>query len=145
MKVIFINLCFLLAMVSCGSQSKSSSDIPYTIAKNYFVKNTVENKVHELSIFSQDEFDRFFGMARIMGEKGKPTPIDFSTQYVIAVINTVSNNAMGIDCKAFKSNADSVIFQYKIASGETQGFESRHALILIVDKEFKKDIKFVKD
>src|SRR5699024_5171205 len=60
------------------------TDIPYKIAENYFLKNTVE-EVDQTKIETSDQFEEYFGMATTMGEKGTPTPIDFSREYVIPI------------------------------------------------------------
>ena len=64
-------------LAACGQKK----DIPFEQAHNYFVRNDVTEPV-PAKIGSQDQFERYFGMAAFMGKKGQPTPIDFNTQYI---------------------------------------------------------------
>src|SRR5690606_37581358 len=74
------------------TEESTATDIAYKIAKNYFIKNDVEGVVPE-KITSQEEFEKYFGMAATMGEDGTPTPIDFGNEYVIvADLNTTTRN-----------------------------------------------------
>lgn len=145
MRILFMSLCISILSLSCGSQSKTSSVVPYEEAKNYFVKNTVEDKLLELKITTQEEFDDFFGMARTMGEEGKPTAIDFSTQYVIVVINPVSQDVSGLKCSRLYMKNDKLVLNYEIIKTDKQSFESRHSLMLVLNKEFDKIVEFVND
>lgn len=145
MKVFFISICISMVLVSCGSQPKSSSTIPYIVAKNYFVKNTIEDKLIELSITNQKDFDNLFGVAHTMGPNGKPTPIDFNSQYVIAVINPISDDVSKLECKALDMKLEKLILHYSIEKTDKQSFQSRHALILVVDRTYQKDIEFIKE
>ena len=77
-----ILIILLAAMLAACGQKK---DVPFEVAHNYFVRNDVTEPI-PAKIASQDEFERYFGMAAFMGKKGQPTPIDFETQFVIAVV-----------------------------------------------------------
>ncbi|WP_101689913.1 hypothetical protein [Dysgonomonas massiliensis] len=143
MKSLIVSLCISLALISCGSQSKTISAVSYVVAKNYFVKNTVENKLFEVKITSQDEFDSFFGIARTMGEGGKPTAINFDSEFVIAVINPISDDVSGVECKDLIMSGEKLVLDYSLAKTDKQSFESRHALILIVDKKLEAEVEFV--
>jgi hypothetical protein len=70
--------------------------IAYQNIKNYFVKNTVK-KEQKRKIENQKEFDALFGAAAIMGAEGKPSPIDFKRQNVIAIIGKTSNYKTSIE------------------------------------------------
>src|SRR5690606_11717534 len=96
----------LLILASCNNQSKqnqttnvdstetaqlqtpANNAIPYVLAQNYFVKNTIgEDRNGIYKIETQAAFDELFSPAASMGKDGKPTPIDFEKQYVIAIIS----------------------------------------------------------
>ena len=71
MKSLIVSLWISLALISCGSQSKTIPAVSYVVAKNYFVKNIVENKLFEVTITSQDEFDmpvKFIGVGEGMDD-----------------------------------------------------------------------------
>lgn len=145
MKAFLISICIFLTLISCGSQPKSSSTVPYTVAKNYFVKNTIEDKLIESSITNREDFDSLFGIARTMGSNGKPTPIDFNTQFVIVVINPISNDVSELECKALEIKSQKLILHYSIKKTNKQSFQSHHALILVVDKNYQKNVEFIKE
>lgn len=145
MRTFLISICISMILASCGSQPKHSLAVPYTVAKNYFVKNTIENKLIELSITNQENFNNLFGIARTMGSNGKPTPIDFNTQYVIAVINPISDDVSALECKALEMKSEKLILDYSVEKTNKQSFQSRHTLILIVDKIYQKEVVFKKE
>jgi len=122
----------------------SETDVPFTIAERYFVNNTVENIDISLKITSKEDFDKYFGMAATMGNNGIPTPIDFSTQYVIAVIDKKSDNLVTILPESLISDNGTITFRYKTEEKEKQTFTSRALLILIVNKDYNGNIEFKK-
>ncbi len=145
MKSLIVSLWISLALISCGSQSKTIPAVSYVVAKNYFVKNTVENKLFEVTITSQDEFDSFFGIARTMGEGSKPTAINFDSEFVIAVINLISDDVSGLECKTLSMKEGKLVLDYNLVKTDKQSFQSRHALILVVDKKSEAEVEFVND
>jgi hypothetical protein len=77
--LLFIVAIFGILATSCKSNSKISeknTDIGYVIAKNYYVKNSVET-IDNPKIESKERFNEIFGMATLQGEDGKPTEINF--------------------------------------------------------------------
>lgn len=110
--------------------------IPYTVAKNYFVKNSVTDTV-ACKITTRNEFDRLFGMATIMGENGKPTPVDFDKEYVIAVIRPVTDSSTTlIPVSLEKTKEDAILFSYKTETGKKQTYSVHPCLIIVVDKRY---------
>ena len=62
-----------------------ATDIPFIVTKNYFTKNTVKRGgLENPKIETKENFDGIFGAATTMN--GKPSEINFSKQYVIAVV-----------------------------------------------------------
>ena len=60
--------CMTLIATIVAGCGNSKNAVAYSVAQNYFVNNTFENKeVETLKIDSQEEFDRIFGMATTMG------------------------------------------------------------------------------
>lgn len=162
-KSIFIAVSFFLMITSCGNKSNQAlfadhqintamdndneqGKIPYIVAQRYFVKNTVDKGFKTLKITSKDEFDRYFGMAAVMDKDGKPTSIDFSQQYVIAIINNESNKDKNITLTSLTQDSNKIKLQYKIiVDDEVQAFTKRLALILVIDKKYDKEIEFDKN
>lgn len=116
--------------------------IPYILAKNYFVKNTVgeeKNGVHKLE--SQADFDSLFSAAATMGKDGMPTAIDFDKQYVIAIITASSDLTPTIDNIILEKQGKEIAVTYKEVLGEKQSYQIRPVAILIVDKQFQGPLK----
>lgn len=159
MKTTILILIFtvLLGTISCdqNKSSKSTSnvqdekvasntktDVPYEIADRYFIKNTVEEQKQTLRITSQSDFDKYFGSATVMGSDGKPTPIDFSKQYVIAIIGEQSDYKVSILPLSLESENNTITLQYKVETGDKQTYTSRALLILVIDNKYSGSIEF---
>jgi hypothetical protein len=110
--------------------------IPFAQAQNYFVKNTVD-AIANPKIETEEVFNSYFGMATAMGKNGKPTPIDFAKEYVIAVVLPKTYVATTIEPVSFKKgNYNTVDFEYKVRLGNKQSYTSRPFLLLLVDKKY---------
>lgn len=125
--------------------SEKIPDIPFTEAERYFVKNTYNNsKTEELKITSQEEFDRIFGMAAVMGEDGTPTSIDFAKVYVLAVIGTVTDTATTISASSLKQVGDHLVLDYTVKEEGKQSFTVHPVLLVLVDKQYQGEVRFNK-
>ena len=125
--------------------ANAEQDIPYTIANRYFVSNTYKDgDLKNPKITTQTQFDALFGMATIMGPNGKPTPIDFSRQYVLGVIGELTDRNTGISLISLKQNANTILLNYKITEGEKSMATIRPMLLIIVDNKYEGDVKLVK-
>jgi hypothetical protein len=120
----------------------TEADVPFTEAKNYFVRNDyIESELHSVKITNQADFDSIFGAARTMGEDGKPTPIDFSKQYVIACIAKTSDKITALAVNSLKKTDNTILLTYNQTEGEKQSFTSRRLILLIVGNEHEGEIK----
>ncbi len=133
------NVAFLLfssLILSCtSSKPTGTSEVPYTIAQNYFVKNDVKEN-NAFKITSQAELDASYGIGRTMSDNSKPTVIDFSKSFAIAVLAPVSDEISGIRIEYLQKGKDSLFLQYKIEKGQKQSFSTRQTKLLIVDKQY---------
>ena len=92
MKIVLCMTLIAAIVAGCGN---SKNAVAYSVAQNYFVNNTFENKeVETLKIDTQEEFDRIFGMATTMGSK--PTAINFRTQSVLAIIAPAKKKPLSV-------------------------------------------------
>ncbi len=108
--------------------------IPYAIAKNYFVKNTF-TKLDNPKIETAEKFNEVFGMATTMGKDGKPTEIDFTKQYAIAVILPETDSLTTINPLSLSKNEQNdIVLTYQSKIGEKQSYKMRPSFIIIVDK-----------
>lgn len=114
--------------------------VSYTVANRYFVKNDA-GTLPSAKIESQAVFDRYFGMATVMGKDGLPTPIDFSRQFVIAVTLPETDLATTLTAKGLerRSNGD-LVFSYRIKRGERRSYTTKPLLMVIVDKRFNGNV-----
>jgi hypothetical protein len=127
-------------------ESKVENDIPFNEAKNYFVKNTYKDSVLHTNILkSQVDFDNIFGMATTMGNDGKPTVIDFTNQYAIAVICPNSDKSPVLNILNVKSADNSITLHYKFTEGEKQSFSIRPFKIILLDNKYQGEVKLQKD
>jgi len=124
MKNVFILISILL-LVGCNSSVKSgdstiNEEVPYKEAKNYFVKNNIDARIDMPKFETQQEFDKVFGMATTMGENGKPTPIDFSKEFVVAQIENPSTQSTELKPVSIRKNSNIIEIKYKRIAGENQ-------------------------
>lgn len=155
-KIVILSLAFagLFSSVNVTAQSKSkaktkatavSINVPYTVANNYFVKNTFkQGMLKNAKIESQQAFDQFFGAAPVMGDAGKPTVIDFRKQYAIAVIPAATSNASTLNATSLKQSGKNITLTYSYKEGAKQSYTSQPFLLLVVDKKYDGAVKAVK-
>ena len=91
-KIVMYKLCFLVIsfslFLSCKINNNQNdkniittdlikvSEIPFTIAKRYFIKNDVVISP-ETVLTTKDKFYELFGMAAVMCDNGMPTSFNF--------------------------------------------------------------------
>jgi len=143
--VLVLGVSLGLALVSCKSErADASKDIPFAVAQRYFVKNTFGDKEAFPVIRSQAEFDELFGMATVMGMDGKPTPIDFSKEYVVAVIKKITDKSAALEPVSLMQKDGVITFTYSYAEGEPQTFSIQPALILVVNSRYQGDVRIAR-
>lgn len=93
---LFAAFCLAVALTSCGAGRKavagqettasvtSATKVPCRVAQNYFLRNDA-GLTGSSVVETQQQFDRLFGAAAMMGKDGKPTKIDFSRERVLVV------------------------------------------------------------
>jgi len=115
--------------------------IPYTVAHNYFVKNTVE-AIENPKIETEAAFNSYFGAAATMGNNGKPTVVDFTKEFAITIILPTTDRTTTIEPVALKKAADhSLVFEYKVVVGDKQSYTSRPFLLVLVDKKMDGELR----
>lgn len=130
----------VVLLVGCKkSNVPEGEDVPYIVAQNYFVNGNVE-KLDQPIIDNDAEFARTFGMATTMGEDGKPTPIDWEKQFVIAVVLDEASEYVTIEPKKLINTKDGLHFRYSVKTGDEISYSMRPCLIVIVDKKYQSRI-----
>lgn len=140
----------LMACTSTNTSTKSAetvtaidSTIPYKIADGYFVSNEVKQPIAK-AITTEAEFNTLFGMATVMGENGKPTPIDFTKEYVIALTLPETDRATELTPISLAHTSDNgITFRYSVTVGEQHTYTITPCLLLIVSTSHKAPITFL--
>lgn len=154
-KFLILLFCSLLFSTSCQNQEKNisksnstkiSEKIPMKLGENYFIKNTFQNKeLVTKKISTQKEFDEIFGMATVMGKNGKPTKIDFTKEYVLAIINPTTDTETKIESINLEKKNNQLNFHYKITIGNKITYQYQPFLIEIVENKENLEVKFIKE
>lgn len=112
-----------------------SQTVPYTLGRNYYVLNSfTDSTLRTNTITTRQEFDAVFGKAAVMGSF--PTPIDFDKQYVIAVVEPMTDDAVHLEVTSLLKTGDRIVLVYDRKSGEKRSYFVRPFLMLIVDREY---------
>lgn len=156
-KTASVLLVAALAMVSCqnakpvsdketaSAETGMNMKVPFVVAKNYFIKNTVGDKPTFVEkITTQEDFEALFGAAATMGESGMPTRIDFAKQYVIAVLNPSTDMLTSLNMPTLSKNGNTITLAYEEKVEGKQSYTMRPNLILVVDNQYQGEIKTVK-
>ncbi len=136
-KLILMALCGAMLFCSCksGSGSATGSSVNYTVAKNYFFKNNAEIPANP-KISSADEFQSLFGMAAVMGKDGAPTAIDFSKQFVLAVVLPVTDIYTEVQPVDVKAQDGELVYEYSVKTGEKMSYSMRPMALIVLDREY---------
>ncbi|TCV15264.1 MULTISPECIES: hypothetical protein [Bacteroidota] len=119
----------------------NTADIAFTLAKNYFVNNTV-TKLEHPRIETQEQFNEIFGMAAHMGNDGKPTVIDFSKQNVLAVVLPETDRETKIYPVSLQRDENGeILLTYGVKVGEKQTHTTRPNLAVIIAKSEKGNVR----
>lgn len=134
-----ILLATWLCLLSTATFAQKSTTIAYTVAKNIFVRNDYKpgsirnNKITDLATYNAT-----FGQATTMGPDGRPTQIDFSTQFAIAVIPPVTDLATTLAPVSLLQQKDKLVFTYSITTGSKQTYTMQPMLLIVADKKYSK-------
>lgn len=139
---LFVSVAVMYCISLCGCQISKTIDqaVPYELAKQYFVRNDV-NGLPPTVITSDKEFEKYFGMATVMGPNGKPTEIDFNRSFVICIALEPTEIATDLSVISLtNTNSGQLDLRYEIKRGEKRSYTSQPLLLLIVDKKYEKPV-----
>lgn len=136
-KLILMALCGAMLFCSCksGDNSTAGSNVNFTVAKNYFFKNGAVIPDNP-KISSADEFQNLFGMAAVMGKDGMPTAIDFSKQFVLAVVLPVTDIYTEVQPVDVKAQDGELVYEYSVKTGEKMSYSMRPMALIVLDREY---------
>ena len=144
MKKIIFAFATLLAVVACTTKpteatvenNDTAEEVVFEVAKNYFFKND-QTIPASPKITTEEDFVKLFGMATTMGEDGKPTAIDFTKQFVLAIVLPVTDMATEISPVKVEAKGDTLLYAYDVKIGEKQSFSTQPLSIIILDKKYE--------
>jgi len=132
--------------------TSEEKEIPFIFASNWVVKQNLDStQLTKLNkITSQTQFDELIGATAFMGEKGKPSSIDFTKQYVIALVGTSSDKLTtetddSIDIISFKQKDKINTLRYTIKEGVKLSYSIFPSKIIIVDKQYDGEIELIRE
>lgn len=129
------------AQPAAGQQPIAGKEIPYTLARNYFLNSPFQaGDLASPAIRSQADFEKFFGIARTMGPEGKPTPVDFSTHYVIAVTGAETSYKTTLSVIRLSQEKEGIVLRYRVTRGEKLSAIIQPVLLLVVSREYTGDV-----
>lgn len=131
MRRIILFITALLSLSSC----KQVSTIPFEEVKNYFFRNDAAIPENPL-IDSSEQFERLFGTAAFMGKNGHPTPVDFDREFVIAVVNPVTDCSTELVPESLRKEDGELVFTYQETIGEQQSWTMQPVLLVKVNRQF---------
>ena len=141
MRRVILFIAAILSFASC----KQTADIPFEEVKNYFFRNDADIPESPV-IDSSEQFGELFGAAAFMGKDGQPTPIDFNKEFVIAVVNPVTDCLTELAPESLQKVDGVLVFTYRETIGEQQSWTMRPILLIKVDRQYKADtVRLVKN
>lgn len=146
MKKVLFTFIALITLTACGNKQATASStdnsednnvVAFEVAKNYFFKNNLGILPASPKITTEEDFNKLFGMATTMGKDGKPTAIDFSKQFVLALVLPVTDRATEINPVKVEAKDNSLFYTYEVKKGEKQSFSIQPVSIIILDKKYE--------
>lgn len=132
MKRLLLLLAGIAALVSC----KGPMDVPYSELEHYFFKNG-QAIPDNPKIDTEEAFASLFGMAPVMGEGGKPTPVDFGKEFVIAVVYPVTEFHTELDPESLRLENGELVFTCDETVGEKQSWSMQPVLLVKVSRKYE--------
>ena len=133
----------LLATVACSEKQTAnvennaeSGEVTFEVAKNYFFKKDCALPANP-KITTEEDFNKLFGMATTMSKDGKPTSIDFTKQFVLAIVLPVTEFTTEINPEKVEAKGDSLLYSYKVKTGEKLSYSIQPVSIIILDKKYE--------
>ena len=143
-KLFFLfSILFLTASFSVKLSAQTETKVPFTIMKGYFVKNNVKSYLYQQNKFEfANDFEKVFGLATTMSSK--PTSVNFSKQFVLAVVEKPSHKNVEITPISLVKNGNTLVLKYQVVKGKTQSSISQPAMLLVVNKKYDGNLQVIK-
>ena len=116
--------------------------IPSVVGRNYYVLNSLHKGSFTQGVIEdREQFDAIFGPAAVMG--AKPTEIDFERQYVIAVVDNMSDDAVHLNLVSLLEVDGKVVMSYQRERSGKRSYSVRPYLIVIIDRQYFAPVEIV--
>ena len=116
--------------------------IPYVVGRNYYVLNSLHKGGFTQGVIEdREQFDAIFGPAAVMG--AKPAEIDFERQYVIAVVDGMSDDAVHLNMVSLLEADGKVVMYYRRENSGKRSYSVRPYLIVIIDRQYFAPVEIV--
>lgn len=133
------------AMLGLSSCSTSEKTVSYKEAQRYFVRNDVTDFSPRI-ITSNEELDRYFGEAAVMGVNGMPTLINFDKENAIAIIEPETNRDTEIKIGSIRKQDGKLVVRYKVfTSSEARSYSTVPCQLVKVSKKYGDNVEFVEE
>lgn len=122
--------------------SDEGRNVPFTEARNYFVRNDAVLPLESPVICSQAELDSLFGMAAVMGRNGRPTDIDFDREFCVAYVIPPTDTLTEIVPVSVTSKGKELTCNFQIKKGDPITWTIQPFSLIVIDRSyFKKQVK----
>lgn len=130
---------FCVALTACGRQTESVTapvvnEVAFSEAFHYFVKAEADSVPSK--VLTAEEFDRYFGATATMGADGKPTPIDFDKEFVIAVTMGPTDTSVDFEVNSLTLDDKTLTLDVSHTRGQPLPYTVQPLLLLTVDRAF---------
>ena len=126
-------------VTACSDEGKN---VPFTEARNYFVRNDVVLPQESNVIETKAQLDSLFGMAAVMGRNGRPTDIDFDREFCVAYVIPPTDTLTEIVPVSVTSKGKELTCSFEIKKGDPITWTIQPFSLIVIDRSYyKKQVK----
>ena len=138
MKKITTLLLALAAVLSCGT----AVEVPFTRMSNYFALASAPEPSGIIS--SQQDLEKYFGLAPVMGRDGTPTAIDFEKEIALPVVLPETDCPTEITPISLENRNGELVLTVSVKTEESTTWRMRPFLLVKTDKGDYSSLKVVR-
>ena len=140
MKRTALILLAVIGLFSCKKEPEAVS-VPFEKLDHYFATIEVTSPTTR-KIMDQETLDEMFSPAFSM--TNPQAPLDFSKEFVIAVVNPTTDEATKLNPVSLVKEKDGLVYTYSEKIGEKTGSTRRPCLLIRVDKQYDAPLQVIK-
>lgn len=140
--LIMKHMSFLLLLIFLSCQynqapHRQSEAISYRTIRGYFFRTDRQvPKARFCTIGNAETFDSLFGAAAVMGPGGLPDSIDFSREFIIALIEAESRFETQFIIDSLTSKGATLTAAWSVLQGDSLTFSILPVQLLAVDRRY---------